>query len=233
MYKKSDPSRSGGQAKILEKAIPAVRNMLRNNCDSLELVDAHMSSAQQRGSREPSGAAKICQEFPTSDEWYPKTKVHEKSCWLTKSVAQHVEGSKLDLHRARKTNSNAQKRSGGKEPPRAGYRGAQVASALLHHGQVRFPNLRGVVHNGMVQCELHFGDQVVDALHLLFGDEAFLVGEVSPETHAGGDGVAMEHAGGQLIAWAPRVAVGMGAALVGLPQVAVLGADIALHGLAH
>jgi hypothetical protein len=111
--------------------------------------------------------------------------------------------------------------------------GAQVSAALLHHGKVRFPDLVGVVHDWMVQCQLAIGDHVVDACHLVFGDEAFLAGEVGPEAHAGGDSMAVEHAGEQFVARAPRVAVGMGAALMGFPQVAVLGADVALHGLAH
>ena len=85
----------------------------------------------------------------------------------------------------------------------------------------------------MVQCQLTIGDQVVDACHFLFGDEAFLASEVSPKAHASGHGVTVEHAGEQLVAWAPRVAIGMGAALVGLPQVAVLGAGAPLNGIAR
>jgi len=96
-----------------------------------------------------------------------------------------------------------------------------------------FPYNRIVIHDWMVQCQLAIRDHLVDSLHLIFRNEALFVCEVSPEAHAGGDSVAMEHACWQFITRAPGVAISMRAALVSLPQIAILGAHVSIHGFAH
>ena len=89
-----------------------------------------------------------------------------------------------------------------------------------------------LVHDGMPKGQLHGRDEAEDAFVGLLGDPALDEGEVGAEAHAGGDGVAVEHACGELVAGRPRVAVSVGSALVGFPEVAVLGFDVRVQGLA-
>mmetsp|Transcript_22227 Transcript_22227/g.40836 ORF Transcript_22227/g.40836 Transcript_22227/m.40836 type:complete len:457 (-) Transcript_22227:380-1750(-) len=53
--------------------------------------------------------------------------------------------------------------------------------------------------------------------------------EVSTESHAGSNGVAMKHTSGELVTWRPCVSKGMRSALVSLPEVTKFGLHVGFH----
>jgi len=70
-------------------------------------------------------------------------------------------------------------------------------------------------------------------VELGLGDEALEQSQVGAVAHAGGHGVAVQHACGQFVARRPGVAEGVRAALVRLPEVALFCSHLAFHCFAH
>lgn len=90
-----------------------------------------------------------------------------------------------------------------------------------------------VVHNGVPHGQFHLAEESEYAFELGLGDEALEHGQVGAVAHAGGDGVAVQHARRQFVARRPGVAECVRAALVRFPKVALLGSHLALHCFAH
>jgi len=114
-----------------------------------------------------------------------------------------------------------------------GYRCAEMASTLCNDLRVAAPEAVGTVHDGVPQGKFEVADELHNTLKLLCRDETTSHGEESPITHTCPNCVAMEHTSGELVAWRPRVAICMWAALVCLIQVAVLRRNIGMHCLAN
>jgi len=114
----------------------------------------------------------------------------------------------------------------------ARHRCAQVAAALLVRLLVGSCDQLVVVHDRVPHGQLHLGEEREDASELGLGDEALEHGELRAVAHAGGHGVAVQHARGQFVPGRPGVPERVRAALVCLPQIAVLGTDVPLHRFA-
>ena len=67
-----------------------------------------------------------------------------------------------------------------------------------------------VVHDVVPETQFEVTDQLADSATLISRNPiAMLPTEVSTESHAGSNGVAVKHTSGELVTWRPCVAIGV------------------------
>ena len=110
---------------------------------------------------------------------------------------------------------------------------AEVTSSLLVGLLVGRSDEGMVVHDVVPECKFHIADKFHDSVKFGFSDPLSNVSKIRSITHAGTNGVTMEHTSWELITWRPGVTESVWSALMGLPKVTILGSDVTLHGFTN
>lgn len=110
------------------------------------------------------------------------------------------------------------------------YWSAEVSSSLLMGLLVCGSDEFMVVHDIVPERKFHSAEKVQNSLKVGLGNPFSDVGKIGTVTHAGSNGVTMEHTSWELITWGPGVTESVWSALMGLPKVSIFRSDVTLHG---